>query len=73
MMFKKTTYDNGFKAKVTLEAIRGDKTIAEVAAEFNVASSLVSKWKRELLSNAANVFGAGKTKSSEETEHRLYQ
>jgi transposase-like protein len=43
MMAHKTTYENGFKAKVALEAVRGDKTIGEIATEYNVASSLVSK------------------------------
>jgi putative transposase len=70
-MAKKTNYDNSFKAKVALEAIRGDKTIAEIAAEYSVASSLVSKWKSELLSNASQAFG-NKQKSPEEVEHKLY-
>jgi transposase-like protein len=35
-MVRKTTYENGFKAKVALNAIRGDKTIAEIATEYNV-------------------------------------
>jgi putative transposase len=72
-MAKKTSYDNAFKAKVALEAIRGEKTIAEIAAEYSVASSLVSKWKSELLANASQAFGGGKQKSPEEVEHKLYQ
>lgn len=72
-MVRKTTYENGFKAKVALDAIRGDKTIAEIATEYNVASSLVSKWKSELLANASTAFGVQKQKSPEESEHKLYQ
>ena len=56
-MTKKTSYDNVFKAKVALEAIRSNRTVAEIAADYNVASSLVSKWKSELSTNAANAFG----------------
>lgn len=41
-MVRKTTYENGFKAMVALDAIRSDKTIAEIATEYNVASSLVT-------------------------------
>jgi transposase len=41
-MTKKTNYDNAFKAKVALEAIRGNRTVTEIATEYNVASSLVS-------------------------------
>jgi putative transposase len=73
MMAHKTTYENGFKAKVALEAVRGDRTIGEIATEYNVASSLVSKWKSELLANASAAFGAPKQKSPEDAEHKLYQ
>ena len=43
-MVKKTNYENGFKAKIALEAMRGNRTICEISTEYNVASSLVSKW-----------------------------
>ena len=73
-MVKKVSYDNAFKARVALAAIRGDKTVAQIVTEYNVASSLVSKWKSELLANASSAFGQKKhNKSPEETEHKLYQ
>ena len=72
-MVKRTNYDAVFKAKVVLEAVRGDKTISELSIEYNVASRLVSKWKSELLANTSNAFGVTKQKSLEETEHKLYQ
>ena len=71
-MTKKTSYDNAFKAKVALEAIHGNRTVTEIATEYNVATSLVSKWKAELLSNAANAFGVKAAKSPEENEQKLY-
>lgn len=71
-MGKRTSYDNVFKAKVALEAIRGNRTIAEIASEYNVASSLVSKWKSELEGHAANAFGLKCSKTTEESEHKLY-
>lgn len=58
-MSKKTSYDNAFKGKVALEAIKGEKTLNEIAVEYSVSMSLVSKWKRELLSNVGNAFGGG--------------
>jgi len=61
------------KAKVVLEAVRGEKTIVEIGAEYCVASSLVSKWKSELPANASQAFGTGKQKFPEEVEHKLYQ
>ena len=71
-MTKKTSYESAFKAKVALEALRGDRTVTEIATHYNVASSLVSKWKSELLSNAANVFSVKSNKTPEESEQKLY-
>jgi transposase len=51
-MARKSNYENGFKFKVALEAIKGDKTYEEIATEFNVSKSLISKWRDELLTNA---------------------
>ena len=71
-MAKKTSYDTGFKAKVALEALRGNMTVAEIATHYNVASSLVSKWKNELISNATNAFKGTVKKTTEESEQKLY-
>ena len=48
-MNKKTSYDTGCKAKVALAAVRGEKTVAEIASEYNVASSLVRNGRQSLL------------------------
>jgi transposase-like protein len=58
-------YDSAFKARVALAAVRGDKTISELASEYGVHGNLVSQWKRRLLSNVTCVFeetdnGAGR-------------
>jgi transposase len=47
-----------FKAKVALAAIRGEKTLAELAKLHDVHANQINDWKNQLLERAASVFGA---------------
>lgn len=47
-----------FKANVALAAIKGDKTLAELAKRFDVHPNQIAQWKEQLLASAAKVFGA---------------
>ena len=48
-----------FKAKVALAAIRGDRTIAELAVQFGVHPNQIHNWKKQLLDRAVSVFEGG--------------
>jgi transposase len=48
-----------FKAKVALAAVKGDRTLAQVAEQFDVHPNQVTSWKTQLEGGAADVFGPG--------------
>jgi len=52
-----------FKAKVALAALRGEKTLTELAQEFDVHPNPISDWRSQLLERAASVFGGGDAKT----------
>ena len=49
----------GFKAKVALDAIKGDRTLAQLAEQFDVHPNQITTWKAQLEEGAADVFGPG--------------
>ena len=51
-----------FKAKVALAALKGDRTLAELAAHFEVHPNQITDWKRQLTERASEVFGSTKPK-----------
>ena len=52
-------HTSAFKAEVALAAIKGDRTLAQIAEQFDVHPNQISTWKDHLLEGAAEVFGSG--------------
>ena len=59
MRRKRRNREPGFKAKVALAAIRDDRTLVELASQFDVHPNQITQWKTQLLERAAEAFGAG--------------
>ncbi len=57
-----------FKAKVALEAIKDQMTLAQLAQKFEVNAVTISKWKSEFLANMSAAFSSAKDSSSLESE-----
>jgi putative transposase len=69
-------YDGSFKARVALEAIRGDRTVAEIAAAYGVHPNQISKWKKQALDELPKIFSGRYEKTEaqgKELTDQLYQ
>ena len=56
MINKRKTHESAFKAKVALEAVKGEKTIAQLSSEYGVHPNQISKWKKKLLQELPALF-----------------
>ena len=74
MSQKRKQYRGEFKAKVALEAIREEMTVAQLAQKHGLHPTMVNQWKRQLLAHAAEVFGRGeKQEETAATVAELYR
>jgi transposase len=75
MTGKRKRYSADFKARVALEALRGELTTAQLAAKHGLHQTMISEWKRQAVAGLAEVF-AGKTEAKagirEEEREKLH-
>ena len=62
MRRKRRNHSSSFKAKVALAALKGDKTLAELAEQFDVHPNQITQWKTQLLERSVDVFGGEEPK-----------
>jgi len=69
---KRRKFTDSFKAKVALAAIVGDKTLAELAQQFEVHPNQITSWKKQLTENAASIFSGSAPKEKDVDLQRLH-
>ncbi len=73
---KRKKYSKELKSKVAVAAIKGHKTVNEIASEFGVHPSMVNRWKKQAIESIVDIFSSRTKRSSKEMEaekDRLYQ
>ena len=76
MMNKRKRYSSEFKAKVALEALKEQKTLSELANQYQIHSVQISTWKKQLLDGSSSIFKNSKNnnqKKQQNLEAHLYQ
>ena len=76
MMDHRKRYDGTFKAKVVLESLKNQKTIAELASEFGIHPNQITQWRKQALEELPGIFSskqAKKDKAHEEEKEELFK
>ena len=69
-------HSGAFKAKVALEAVKGERTLNELAGHFEIHSTQIVQWKQRLLAGASDIFTGGSERDAAQEaalRDRLYQ
>ena len=64
MIGKRKRYSGEFKAKVALDALRGEQTVAQLAAKHGVHQTMINAWKKQAIAGMSGVF-SGKAEAAE--------
>ena len=72
MGVKRTQHSAEFKARVAMASLSGEKTLAELSAEFGVHPTMISNWKRELVKRAGELFARGSKAPAVEDAQKVW-
>jgi len=67
-MSTRKRYDNRFKARVVLEALKNQRTIAEISSEYGVHANQITKWKRQVLDGLPDIFSTRRERDQHDNE-----
>ena len=67
-MATRKRYDSRFKACVVLEALKNQRTIAEIASEYGVHANQITKWKRQVLDGLPDIFSTRRERDQRDNE-----
>lgn len=70
-MRKRKQYSAAFKAKVALEALKEEKTVAQIASDYEIHPTMVNAWNRELLEKLPGMFEDGRKKKEPDDPAKL--
>jgi len=59
-MTRRRQHNPEFKARVALEAVKGERTVAELASRYGVHPTMINQWKKALVDGASEVFERGR-------------
>ena len=62
-MSKRRNHNPDFKARVALEALKGERTVSELSSAYGVHPTMIHQWKKALLAGASDIFERGGEKS----------
>lgn len=68
---KRTRYSAEFKAKVALDAIRGEQTLSELGTRYDVHPNMIATWKRQAIENMAETFSGKAERASAANEAEI--
>ena len=69
MRRKRRNFKPAFKAKVAVEALKGDKTLTELAEKYELHPNQICEWRKQLMENAIAVFSDGSEDKKSSEEH----